>query len=95
MKVGWWRGASGRLSIDGRRLDAAAPPLQAAVLEGYGDRGFQSSSLIFPTEGCWEITARLTSSDGGRSSALVHTFRLIAHVRPASAHPLAASARQR
>jgi hypothetical protein len=27
MKFGWWRGVSGRLSIQGRRLDASVPPL--------------------------------------------------------------------
>jgi hypothetical protein len=59
MKFGWWRGVSGRLSIQGRRLDAPAPPLRAEVPDGYGDRGFQASGVIFPTEGCWEITGQV------------------------------------
>jgi hypothetical protein len=29
MKVAWWRGIAGRLRIEGRRLDASAPPLSA------------------------------------------------------------------
>ena len=59
MKVGWWRGVSGRLSIQGRRLDASAPPLRAEVSDGYGDQDFQASGVIFPTEGCWEITGQV------------------------------------
>ena len=47
------------MSIDGRRLDAPAPPLRAAVPDGYGDRGFQGSGIIFPTEGCWEINGQV------------------------------------
>lgn len=59
MKFGWWRGVSGRLSIQGRRLDGPAPPLRAEVPDGYGERGFQASGVIFPTEGCWEITGQV------------------------------------
>jgi hypothetical protein len=58
-KVGWWRGVPGTLSITGRRLDAAAPPLRATVSDGYGESGFQASGLSFPTEGCWEVTGRV------------------------------------
>jgi hypothetical protein len=59
MKFGWWRGVSGQLSIQGRRLDGPAPPLRAEVPDGYGDTGFQASGVIFPTEGCWEITGQV------------------------------------
>jgi hypothetical protein len=59
MKFGWWRGVSGRLSIQGHRLDAPAPPLRAEVSDGYGDHGFQASGVIFPTEGCWKITGQV------------------------------------
>jgi glycerophosphoryl diester phosphodiesterase len=59
MKWPWWRGVPGRLTIEGRRLDAAAPPLRADIPDGYGDRGFQVSGLIFPTTGCWEVTGRV------------------------------------
>ena len=58
MKFGWRRGASGQLMIDGRRLDATAPPLRAEVPTGYGDHGFQATYVIFPTPGCWEVTGR-------------------------------------
>jgi hypothetical protein len=59
MKFPWVRGVSGQLEIEGRRLDAAAPPLAAEVPRGYGDRGFQASYVIFPTPGCWEVTGRV------------------------------------
>jgi hypothetical protein len=59
MKFGWRRGVSGQLRIEGRRIDAVAPPLRADVPDGYGDRGFQATSLIFSTPGCWEITGRV------------------------------------
>lgn len=48
-KFGWWRVASGDLHIDGRRLDAAAPPLTASVPDGYGPTGFQASGIQFPS----------------------------------------------
>lgn len=58
MKFPWWRGEGvrGRLRISGRRLDGEAPPAFGEVPDGYGDSGFQASSILFPTEGCWEIT---------------------------------------
>lgn len=63
MKFPWWRApdVEGALTIEGRRLDADAPPdappLRAQIPDGYGQR-FQASGIIFPTEGCWEVTAR-------------------------------------
>ncbi len=59
MKWPWWRGVRGKLTIEGRRLDGPAPPLRARIPEGYGDIGFQASGLIFPTEGCWEVTGKV------------------------------------
>jgi hypothetical protein len=38
------------------RLDQPAPQVRGVVPDGYGPRGFQPSGVIFPTEGCWEIT---------------------------------------
>lgn len=60
MKFPWWRGerVRGELSIEGRRLDGSAPPLRSEILQGYGDRGFQATYIIFPAEGCWEVTGR-------------------------------------
>lgn len=56
LKWSWYRYVPGRLTIEGHRLDAPAPPLRAHVLDGYGDLGFQVTGLIFPTGGCWEVT---------------------------------------
>jgi hypothetical protein len=59
MKFPWWRGLQGPLTIDGRRLDATAPALRARIPSGYGPSGFQATSLIFPTPGCWEVTGHV------------------------------------
>lgn len=59
MKWWWWRGGSGYLTIEGKRLDADADPLRADIPDGYGDTGFQVAALIFPTEGCWEVTGQV------------------------------------
>jgi hypothetical protein len=46
----------GRLFVGGRRLDATAGPARAYIYD-YGDSGFQPIYLVFPTPGCWEISA--------------------------------------
>jgi hypothetical protein len=60
LKVPWWRGpgSEGRVRIHGRRLDQPAPVLRSDVSVGYGNSGFQASAMLFPTIGCWQITAR-------------------------------------
>ena len=73
MKFPWWRGIRGQLAIEGRRLDAPAPPLIADVPDGYGQTGFQASGLIFPTDGCWEITGRV---DGASLTFVVRVVRI-------------------
>jgi len=69
MKFPWWRGPGvrGELTIWGRRLDAAAPPLRAHIPAGYDDTGVQASGIMFPSEGCWEVTGR----EGGASMTIV------------------------
>jgi len=69
MKFPWWRMVTGRLRITGRRLDAPAPRLRARVPTGYGPIGFQATGVIFPTEGCWEITGTV-----GKASLTFVTF---------------------
>jgi hypothetical protein len=61
-KFPWWRMVIGNLTITGRRLDATAPPLKSWVPTGYGDTGFQASGVIFPTEGCWQVTAKVAQT---------------------------------
>ena len=63
MKWPWFRTIEGDVVIGGRRLDAQAPPMPQVILrgipDGYGETGFHPSSLIWPSEGCWEVTARV------------------------------------
>jgi hypothetical protein len=59
MKFGWRRGVRGRLTIEGRRLDAPALPLRAQISEGSGDVRFVATYLVFSTPGCWEVTGRV------------------------------------
>jgi hypothetical protein len=62
MKFGWRRGVRGQLTVEGRRLDAPAPPLRASIPKGYGEIGFQSTALVFSTPGCWEVTGRVADA---------------------------------
>jgi len=55
IKFPWWRAVGGELTIHGLRLDRPAPPLRSDI-SSYGPTGFQASGVIFPTEGCWEVT---------------------------------------
>jgi hypothetical protein len=52
MKFPWWRAVRGKVEIEGRRLDAPAPPIQAHIPDGYGETGFQAMGIYFPTAGC-------------------------------------------
>ncbi len=61
IKLGWFRPAGVELEISGQRLDGGSPPLEAHAPCCYPTR-FQASGLVFPTEGCWEITARAGDS---------------------------------
>jgi WD40 repeat protein len=61
-KVGWSRPAGAELQVSGRRLDVDSPPMTADLPCCYPDH-FQASGLYFPTEGCWEVTARAGASD--------------------------------
>jgi hypothetical protein len=62
MKFLWLLAGDGPLTISGRRLDATAPPLKADISPNFTGAGFQPSALIFPTAGCWEVTARANGS---------------------------------
>jgi hypothetical protein len=61
-KFGWWRAVPGELTITARRLDTAAPIVRGDVPQGYGNQGFQSSGVTFPTPGCWEVTGSLETT---------------------------------
>jgi hypothetical protein len=75
MKFGWYRLASGYLRIAGRRLDAPAPPASGLTFPGsYGLTGFNASGVVFPTEGCWQVTGRV-----GRFALTFVTFVIKGH----------------
>jgi hypothetical protein len=61
-KLGWWRTIAGRLSIEGERLDAQAPPLGADIPDGYGKTGLQPTGLVFPTPGCWRVVGSVAEA---------------------------------
>jgi hypothetical protein len=71
IKLGWFRPAGEELTITGQRIDAQADPLEVYIPCCYATQ-FQPSGLTFPTEGCWEITAKA----GG------HTLSFIVWVDP-------------
>lgn len=63
VKIGWFRPEGATLEITGRQMDdPQAPLLQAYVPCCYPTR-FQASGVSFPTEGCWEVTARAADSE--------------------------------
>ena len=62
IKVGWFRPAGAELIVTGQRLDGEAPPLEVEASCCYPTR-FQASGLYFPTEGCWEITAKAADKE--------------------------------
>jgi len=75
MKFGWYRLTNGYLTITGRRLDASAPPASGLTFPGsYGLTGFNASGVIFPTDGCWQVTGRV-----GRVALTFVTFVIKGH----------------
>jgi hypothetical protein len=54
----WPDGVKGKLTIDGRSLHRPGLGLTAEIPDGYGDEGFQTTALVFPEPGCWEVTVR-------------------------------------
>jgi len=79
-KMGMYRRVSGQLTAVGKRLDAPAPPVVGEYdPKGYGDTGFQSGAIHFPSEGCWEITATV-----GDASLTFVTLVVVAPFEPLS-----------
>lgn len=62
IKVGWFRPVAADLVLTGQRLDGESPPLESEIPCCYPTR-FQATGLYFPTEGCWEVTARAAESE--------------------------------
>jgi hypothetical protein len=57
-----WAKPAGPMSIEGKRLDAEAPPMRATLDHSHDAEQFQPSLLIFPGAGCWEVTAQVGDS---------------------------------
>ncbi len=55
-KVLWLRPAGTQLEVTGQRLDGDSEPLEADIPDGYYT-DFQVLGLMFPTAGCWQISA--------------------------------------
>ena len=62
MKFPWHRGVRGHLAISGRRLDRSERAVRSLVASGYGEIGFQSTLIAFPSAGCWEVTGRVADT---------------------------------
>ncbi len=41
-----FQASRGKLTMEGKRLDAPSSPLRAWIPDGYGDKGFQATELI-------------------------------------------------
>ncbi len=67
----WDRGVPGRVEVVGRRLDAPAPPATGHYPELQGTLGAQTGHIHFPSEGCWELMARVTGPHGQTSLRVV------------------------
>jgi hypothetical protein len=76
MKFGWTRGVRGKLKVTGRRLDETGPSLRLETNDGYGDIGFQASYLIFPTPGCWEVTAQVGEHEGSKITFVTKVVKI-------------------
>jgi len=61
-KTYWVRPRGTQLVISGHRIDGSAPAVETHIPCCY-PTGFQIVGLSFPTEGCWEITAKAGSSE--------------------------------
>jgi hypothetical protein len=63
MKFWFYRTIPGEVIIEGRRIDEAGPVAHldtfGGTTDGYGETGFHPAGLVFPGQGCWEVTARI------------------------------------
>jgi hypothetical protein len=73
MKFLWLLSVDGPLTVSGKRIDGTAPPLRSDFAPIVG-QGYQPSYLIFPSQGCWEVTARANGSELTFVTKVVKTF---------------------
>ena len=69
VQIDWWEMGRGLLTIKGTRLDGPAEPLHVerwgrwGPLRGADGTSHVMATVIFPTEGCWEITGKIYDID--------------------------------
>jgi hypothetical protein len=63
MKFWFYRTKAGEVIFEGRRIDETVPVALLAsfgeTADGYSETGFHPAGLVFPGQGCWEVTARI------------------------------------
>lgn len=65
-KVLWVKPVGAALTVTGKRLDGAAPPLEQVLPENPGQYlagNVEPTYLVFPTAGCWEVRAHAAASE--------------------------------
>lgn len=63
IKFPWFRAKPGIITISGKRIDGPGKFRADTHKPGeYPPTGFEPSALIFSSDGCWRITARLRKS---------------------------------
>jgi hypothetical protein len=75
MKFLWQRATSGTLHVSGRRIDGLASPLLIETSSN-DDNEFQPSYLIFPTPGCWEVTAQLGTREDSAVTFITNVIKI-------------------
>jgi len=75
-KFPWNRYVVGKLRVTGHRTDGDAAPLRLEAPNGYGDTGFQASYLIFPTPGCWAISAQVGDHDDSKIEFVTRVVKI-------------------
>jgi hypothetical protein len=80
-KLGWVpsQRISGALSVSGRRLDAASLPMRVlGVNWGYSStgRGSWATPVVFPSAGCWKLTARMRVVGGNFAVDLSYVLKV-------------------
>ena len=69
VQIDWWEMGRGLLTIKGTRLDRPAGPLEvnswgrSGPLAGADGISRVTATVIFPTQGCWEITGKIYDLD--------------------------------
>jgi hypothetical protein len=61
-KMLWYLAHPGPMTLSARRLDATAAAAVTSVGDALGEPRFHSSGVVFPSAGCWEVSARTRGS---------------------------------